>query len=209
MVDIGRVVEGGKEDAEDAHGGDGDAYRGDHPVDGRVAGKPKPENPNGHQGRLDTGEGQSTLGGPVDLDRVMFDGVVFLADGEERGEDGTDADGGEDGAGLFQRESVVDLVHQGDRAKLQIQNGPGKPNPQTKKEDHGFGEEHVDRSVQGHGDHAAYRGSFFVGLDFPPDAARFLCVFSLVAVKNLRFHTESAGLFQLFVPLVEDLGLAT
>lgn len=111
MIYVGRIIERGEKDTEDAHGRNGDAYRRNHPVYRRVACEPEPENPDRHQRRLDTGERKSSFGRAVDFDRVMFHGVVFLIDGEDSGDDGADADGSEYGAGLFQGEPMVDLVH--------------------------------------------------------------------------------------------------
>lgn len=68
-----------------------------------------PEESDGQQGRLDAGEVEATFGRLLGVG-IVFDGDLLAVDGDDGGDNGCDAEGRKDGAGLLEIEVVVCLV---------------------------------------------------------------------------------------------------
>lgn len=205
MVHIRSVVERSQVYAEDAHGGDANGQGRDNPVDGGITCPTEPEHANRHKSRLYAREPESALWSAVDLVRIMSHCPFLLVNAEEGRDEPADTDGRKDIAGLFERKAVIDFEDERDRSELEIQDGPGEGNPQAEPENDRFREQQVDGTVQRHRNHSTERGSVFVCLDLPTNAAWDLPV--LLQVEGVDLHAESASIFELLIPLVEYLCL--
>lgn len=91
----------------------------------------------------------------------------FLINGDKSEEDGGDAGGAEDGAGLLLGEIVGRGENEGDGCEREVEDCPGKGDPEAEEEYDGFGEEHGDGSEEGDFEHGCQRAAFFVCKDFP------------------------------------------
>ena len=187
VVGVGKVVEGGEIDGVDAHGGAADGESGHDPRDRGELGPSEPEEAEGEEGRFETSEvetrfgggevdGATEAGGVFGLgaagDEVVREDAVLVA-GEDRGEDGADHHGGEDGVGVFEGEVVRGFEDEGDGAEGEVQHGPGECDPEGEEEYDGFGAEEVDGTPDGDTDHFGDGFSFFVGFDLPANALAF------------------------------------
>ena len=63
MVGVRKIVEDGKIDGEDSHGGTGNGSGGNNPMDRRERRPSKPEQPNREKGAFDASEMKSSLWG--------------------------------------------------------------------------------------------------------------------------------------------------
>ena len=201
MVGIGEVIEDGEVDGENTHGGTGDGQGRQDPMLGGERSPAEPEEADGHEGALDAAEVQSTFGGGRHL--AVVAGDFLLVDAQERGEGGADAHGGEDGAGLLQREGVVGAEDQRDGAEGQVQHRPAEGDPEGEEEDDGLGGEEVEGAEDGDCDHFGQAFALLVRFHFPADA--FAVRFRRAAFDR---HAESdvAGFFHGGVPFVQCLG---
>lgn len=94
MVHVRQVIEDGKVDGEDAHGGAPDAQRGHDPRDVREGGPAEPEEARGHEDGFEADEVEAGFGGGFvfAFEVEKWEDEFLLVDCEEGCDDGADAD---------------------------------------------------------------------------------------------------------------------
>lgn len=132
--------------------------------------------------------------------RVAFADQLVAVDVENGGDEAGDADGAEDGAVLVEGEVVVCGVDEGNGGKGEVEDRPGKGDPETEEEDGRFCKEEEEGAVDGDADGSLEAGALLVGLYFP--AYALSCgVGRIVGLWHL--NSDNACCFKFFIVLVD------